>query len=273
MPHPPANQPSQEATTGRICLLKSLKIITPKENKYKEKVVLMTIMGVVVLFIRDIYHVFCVKRKMSGLCPASKMSCIGKYLRNVIDWKETIYFYVYFCLGALVNLFCVQMFNTFETILQSEMIFSLSTLFWVTLLELPLLYLTIKLNIRGIPSVKVVLTPTEFYVLKPSFEPRKVSLKTTSSSLAYSIVPCPNVFGKSQDNLEDFILQNCEKNKTKSKKKSSLEARKVHGELPLLQTINTQNIHMGKGKSKGKSIGKGKGKITPSYVSPMYQSS
>ena len=229
--------------------------------------VVMTIMTLVILFFGDIYNIFCVRRAISGLCPAKKMSCIGKYQRNVLNWNDTVYIFVYFCMGALVNLFCVSMFTKFETILQPEMIFFLSTLFWVTLLELPFLYLTIKLNTTVIPCVKVVPIITEFYVLKPSLEPRRMSLDTPRTPLVYDSVLC-----RSQESLNVFKSRNCEKSKIKSGAFSRLQSKRVHGELSLLQTINMQNTHMGKGKSKGQSIGKGKGKITPMYISPKYRS-
>ena len=223
----------------------------------------MTYVAVVVLFLLNLYTYNTVRWKMSRLCPAKKMSLIGKYRRNVIEWKETINLIVYFCLGALANVFCVRMFTEFETILQPEMIFLMSSLFWVTLLELPLLYLTVKLNFRVIPSVTVVSKPTEFYVLKPSFEPRRIPLNTPRST---------NVFCTNQEYTN---LSNSASSETRNIKRaalSSLQAKKVHGKLSLLQTINRQSTHMGKGKSKGKSIGKAKGKITPVYVSRKYES-
>ena len=225
----------------------------------------MTVMVVILLFFGDIYNIFCVRRTISGLCPAKKMSCIRKYQRNVIDWNETVYIVVYFCMGALVNLFCVSMFIKFDSILQPEMIFFLSTLFWVTLLELPLLYLTIRLNTRMIPFVMVLPTTIEFYVLKPSFGPRRVSLDTFRTPLVYNSLLC-----RSQESLHVSKSQNCKTNPIKSRALSRLEAKKMHGPLSLLHTINMQNTHMGKGKSKGQSIGKGKGKITPVYISPQY---
>ena len=223
----------------------------------------MTYVVVVVLFLLNLYTYYTVRRKMSRLCPAKKMSLIRKYRRNVIEWKETINLIVYFCLGALVNVFCVRMFTKFETILQPELIFLLSAIFWVTLLELPLLYLTVKLNFRIIPSVKLVSKHTKFYVLKPSFEPRRIPLNTPGST---------NVFSKNQDIIDLSCSARGKARKFKRAALSSLQAKQVHGKLSLLQTINKQSKHMGKGKSKGKSIGKGKGKITPVYVSRKYES-
>ena len=207
---------------------------------------------------------------MSGLCPSKKMSCIGKYCRNVIDLKETIYLVVYFSLGALVNLFCINMFTRFESFLHPQVSFFLSTIFWVTLVQLPILYLTIKLTIRVIPSVKVVPTPNEFYVLKPIFEPRRLSLKAHRSPSGYNVVPYPNVLCITGNTSDVSKSPECEKKKIQSAF-SRLQAKQVHGKLSLLKTINTQKQYMGKGKSKGKSIGKGKGKITPKYISPEYQ--
>ena len=90
----------------------------------------MTYVAIVVLFLYNLYTYNTVRWKMSRLCPAKKMSLIGKYRRNVIEWKETINLIVYFCLGALANVFCVRMFTKFETMLNPQMIFLMSSLFW-----------------------------------------------------------------------------------------------------------------------------------------------
>ena len=230
----------------------------------------MTYVSVALLFFSNVYSYSLVRRKMSGLCPSKKMSCIRKYSRNVIDLKETIYLVIYFSLGALVNLFCVNMFTRFESIFHPQVTFFLSSIFWVRLVQLPILCLTIKLTIRVIPSVQLVITTNECYVLKPTLEPRRLSLKAHSSPLWYNVVPYPCVLCKTGNTSDVSKAPVTEKRKIQSVF-SCLHAKQVHGELSLLKTINTQKRYMGKGKSKGKSMGKGKGEITPQYISPEYQ--
>ena len=117
---------------------------------------------------------------MAGLCPSKKMSCIGKFRRNVLDKNETYWLVIYFSIGGLVNVTCNLLFVRFEQHLQPSVIFNLNTFFWIVLLELPMLYLTFILTQREIPRIAEIPRCTKFYVLKPQLEPRRRSYANPS---------------------------------------------------------------------------------------------
>ena len=112
---------------------------------------------------------------MAGLCPSKKMSCIGKFRRNVLDKNETIWLLIYWVLGGLFNVTCNLLFVRFENHLRPSVIFNLNSFFWLLLLEVPMLYLTFILTRRGIPRIAEIPRSTKFYVLKPRLEPRRSS--------------------------------------------------------------------------------------------------
>ena len=119
-------------------------------------------------------------RLMAGLCPSKKMSCIGKFRRNVLDKNETIRLLIYWVLGGLLNVTCNLLFVRFEKHLRPSVIFNLNSFFWLLLLEVPMLYLTFILTRREIPRIAEIPRSTKFYVLKPSLEPRRSSYVYTS---------------------------------------------------------------------------------------------
>ena len=117
---------------------------------------------------------------MAGLCPSKKMSCIGKFRRNVLDKNETYWLVIYLSTGGLLNVTCNLLFVKFEQHLQPSVIFNLNTFFWLVLLEFPMLYLTFILTQREIPRIAEIPRCTKFYVLKPHLEPRRCSYANPS---------------------------------------------------------------------------------------------
>ena len=100
------------------------------------------------------------------------MSCIGKYPRNAIGRKTTFRLSLFFFAMAPVGLLCNFLFSTFEVALGPETIFYLSSVYWLTLNELPFLVLIVFLSTRDTPYLKEAQRNTKFYILRPSFVPR-----------------------------------------------------------------------------------------------------
>ena len=119
-------------------------------------------------------------RLMTGLCPSKKMSCIGKFRRNVLDKNESFWLTIYLFFGGLLNVTCNLLFVRFEKNLQSSTIFHLNSFFWLLLLEVPMLYLTCILTKREIPKIAEIPRSTKFYVRKPRLEPRRSSYANSS---------------------------------------------------------------------------------------------
>jgi hypothetical protein len=146
--------------------------------------VYLTLIGGIIFLLREAHNVRRERRLMAGLCPGDKMSCIGKYPRNVICLTETLIHALYWILGAIVHVSCNHLFAKFETSLQPRFIFYMNTIFWIILLDLPLLRWTILLGMKEIPFVKETPRITKFYVLKPCIEPRRPSFRELKTGVS-----------------------------------------------------------------------------------------
>ena len=137
---------------------------------------------------------------MAGLCPSKKMSCIGKFRRNVLDKNETIWLLIYWVLGGLLNVTCNLLIVRFEKHLRPSVIFYLNSFFWLLLLEVPMLYLTFIITRREIPRIAEIPRSTKFYVLKPRLEPRRSSYTGLVNDIR------GHEDGPISDNCEQFVL-------------------------------------------------------------------
>ena len=137
----------------------------------------MTVVGVFNIIFYQVYFVVRVKRLMKGLCPDDKMSCFGKFRRNAINFQENLRLSILFGLGAIVNLLCNRMFVNFESVLEPKTIFYINTCYWIIFTQVPYIYLTIAIAIKGIPCVKQLPENITFYVRKPVLKPRRYAIE------------------------------------------------------------------------------------------------
>ena len=167
----------------------------------------MTVVGVFNIICYQVYFVVRVKRLIKGLCPDDKMSCFGKFSRNVINFHDNLRLSIFFGFGAIVNLMCNRLFVQFESVLEPKTIFYINTCYWALFTQVPYIYLTIAIAIKGIPCVKKLPENIIFYVRKPVPEPRRSAVEkpfnvpsivisssspTSSSRFSSIMIPVPH---------------------------------------------------------------------------------
>ena len=144
--------------------------MTQEHRQINWKTTLMTIMGVIITLLFNIFFGVRVKRLCARLFPGRKMSAIGKFKRSVLSFDGTFKLAFYFSVGSIFNL----IFNYILTSqrLEPELTFKIKCLFWEVFLDLSLTYLTFTLLLSDIPTVPKNPRITKFYVSKPHLEPR-----------------------------------------------------------------------------------------------------
>ena len=228
---------------GKVCLQQGL---SDQDQKYAETFKKTTFMGIVGSTVFTLYTFFFrrqVKRFLSRLCPNNKMSCIGRYRRNIIDFSESFDCAIFF---PLVYINVVYIFNgisaQYEKYLQPETWFYLDVIIRKLLTEVPFFWMTLTLMRRDIPSNPGLPKKLCFYVSKPNYQPRRAENETIDRKT-------DPTNGKHEKNVS-----NSQTNRIR------------HGSFGLLQTINRTNsvsLIQGKGKSKGKGSDKGKHILKP----------
>ena len=99
-----------EATIpGKKCLLLPL---ASREEQAKAR--LMVVCGSALQIFFVWYHYRKVKILIHGLCPSKKMSCIGKYKRNVLDYQNTAILSLISSLYLLLSIINGELFSIFE---------------------------------------------------------------------------------------------------------------------------------------------------------------
>jgi hypothetical protein len=171
-----------------------------------------------------IYFNVRVNRLCSGIFPGKKMCAIGKFRRNILNFRENYNLAVYFICGSLINLFLNHALRALD--LEPKLMFYIKFCFWVTYLDLPLLYLTITSSLYDLPSVKETPRLTKFYVYKPSFQPRRplqeIQKLTNVEPLGYV----------SQANMSPYAMSKFKgKGKGKGKGKSTFTTHRIAEQL------------------------------------------
>ena len=119
-----------------------------------------------------------------GVCPKRQMSCIGKFRRNLVTMRETLYFYLFEKLFFLLDVTLLAVSNNITS----------ETLFWahnaIMLLQsigrLGFYSLIINAPDSVVPAA---LAEPKFYVLTSQFlEPRRPILFSKSSQVERKIV-------------------------------------------------------------------------------------
>lgn len=152
--------------------------MTQEHRQLNWKTTLMTIMGVIITQLFNIFFGVRVKRLCARLFPGRKMSAVGKFKRSVLSFDGTFKLSFYFSVGAISNL----IFNYILTSqrLEPELTFKIKCFFWDVFLDLSLTYLTFTILLSDIPTVPKNPRITKFYVSKPNIEPRRFSVGSSS---------------------------------------------------------------------------------------------
>ena len=102
------------------------------------------------------------------------MSCIGKYERNAIDYKQTLRLSVAVSLIFITNTVKIALFYTVK--LAPQTVFLLDSMEWIILCEIPFLCVSMVLSLKEMPKKVSHQTLTPFYVHKPDIlVPRRPS--------------------------------------------------------------------------------------------------
>ena len=115
-----------------------------------------------------------VRRFSLGLCPNKRMSCVGKFRRNVLDYNFNVMYAIFFTLFASFISITNSIFwrVEFECFIHYKEVFYLNCLYWIVCTEIPLLWVTFKIYRNDIPS-KGEKREIEFYVWRPSIDRTK----------------------------------------------------------------------------------------------------
>ena len=155
---------------SRICLLQNLEEASPDQERRDQKTGLMGVVGPLVAFLKQVFLTWQVNRLTTRMCPKKTMSCIGKFRRNAINYKETWALTTFLLIGMISNVIGNMILTHVK--LSPSTKFNFNSLFWIFFTEIPFICLTIVLYTREIPTMKKP-PKVQFYVLNPSFLPRK----------------------------------------------------------------------------------------------------
>ena len=146
----------QDTQAGRICLLRN----GPPDTFVDVKAAKIHFVYLLIDSLVALYSKWRVDRFLAGHCPRKKMSCIGKYQRNVLSLQETTRWLYLWAFHALVNLV------TFISIGYFKEYLSMSQTFWIWNLKgfifneglhfvIPLF---LKLPEKGVSPIKFFIT-------------------------------------------------------------------------------------------------------------------
>ena len=118
--------------------------------------------------------IFCrIRRFLSFLCPSEKMSCIGKYKRNVIDLKTTTMAILYWTLFPISLKLVILSFKPLS--ISPEHVILVHTLYNTFGVEIFSLCFSLILNQGELPSRTQPRKTGNFYVRRPDFSPRSTT--------------------------------------------------------------------------------------------------
>jgi hypothetical protein len=149
----------------QICML--VKITKTEGDNYKG--LLLSVAINMITFIHTIIFHRRSQKFVRKLCPAGKMSCIGRYNRNVISLKTTAVLAVSVTAQAIAYQFLLLIFQ----FLTPDTAFFLDSIFLTVFCDIFYVCLGIALMRRDMPTITESKRRTQFYVTKPiKIEPR-----------------------------------------------------------------------------------------------------
>ena len=149
-----------ETSTGvKICLLKPI-----KEEVNGRDILKKNIMSLVVMFNFVSFTLYSNKRVstlLKCLCPKGKMACIGKYSRNMIDYREARSFSLFTYCILIVDVVLVVIYDRLD--LDPRLAFHIDSVVMVLLIETVYFGTVLKLTLKTIPEKEDLLDVTRFY--------------------------------------------------------------------------------------------------------------
>ena len=150
---------------GQICLL------TPLDDETREKGDGKVASGLFLAFgLNALLFVFYLssrsKRLIKGMSPRSKMSCIGLYPRNFLDYKETLALSIAWSTFAMLYGVIIELFKYFN--LSPGHAFFIDTFYYIFVCEMVTLSIVFALSYRDIPVFTKPKKIRHFYVHRPT---------------------------------------------------------------------------------------------------------
>ena len=108
------------------------------------------------------YFSFRMNGFMRGLCPRGKMSCIGKYQRNVLNFRTTVKLALAWGFFPIFRQFVLLGYAHIEERVSPQNVFYIDTVLWILFSDVFYTYLNLSLRSRGIPSITEVPRATNF---------------------------------------------------------------------------------------------------------------
>ena len=150
---------------GQVCLL------LPLNSEPQKKGENIVVKGLLFSFgFNAIAYVFYLgsrsKRLIKIMCPGSKMSCIGLYKRNVLDYRETAVLSVAW---AVMNMFYAVNIELYKYLdLSPKAAFFIDTFYYIFVFEIITISIIFALSSRDFPVHTPPCQVQQFYVTFPS---------------------------------------------------------------------------------------------------------
>ena len=126
------------------------------------------------------YHYRKVQKLVEGLCPNNKMSCIGEYKRNILDYKNTAILSIISSLFHLIFIVNEELFFIFK--ISPGVLFSMDSIFDSLFYCVLPFCLTLVLINADLPSSNEVPRRTQFYVRRPEVLVPRLPMTSGSDS-------------------------------------------------------------------------------------------
>ena len=155
----------QEGTKARVCIMEGVQGLEFSQDGHKQKMINFVFPMLIILYI--MWQRFSTRRFLSGLCPRGRMSCVGRFRRNVLSLRTTFL--------LLMAMSCCRGAGTVLTHFSGLMTPSTHYWLWNTSAAMwgegAYLLLPWLLSAPESSGTTVVFAP--FYVRKPEVQPRR----------------------------------------------------------------------------------------------------
>ena len=162
----------QGSVRGTICLL------SPKIDKEPHQKNLVSLYGITFIygFISTVYVFYLAsrcRRSTKTMCPGNKMSCIGKYKRNILSYRDTVALSVAWNINSMLFPVFMQILENLH--ISPKAVFLIDTFYYVVTYEIVTLLIVFTLSNRDFPVHSAPPKISQFYVHCPPklLEPRR----------------------------------------------------------------------------------------------------
>ena len=150
-----------------------INMINTEYNDDKDFVLPIILHSIVIIY--SLIFFVRIRRNLSLFCPSGKMSCIGKYKRNVINLTTTTAIILYW---TLLPISFKAMFAACKAFsVSTKNVLLIHTLYNNFSVEIFYIFCCMFVSRRELPSRQDTPRKTQFYLRKPHLEPRMPTLK------------------------------------------------------------------------------------------------